>query len=542
MYISESSLFFLSEKNKQTQNKLPSISNQYVKNNSLLEQKTPRVVLYPTVEAALITEGIDLTGKELYIYTVESSDVKFYQPKTELQKHTYEVWTEDVVKLTCVGKLKVTGQNDSSLMIESVNVYKSLCTHSFEVVESEYGIPNGDGLKTRENLRIDTIYEFVFESGYSTLWSQDEKESLFNILLEATSAEENLSASLNELNIIKEKQAAARALYKKYNKISLNGADTLEDDKWFNSQSPVKLANDDTVLSTKLRDAKLRYTLAKAQADTERKQIAKDEKKNEPKKPSVIKTAITKIMKPGQREVYEFVNDVFVELCEEPLNDTLIDTLFHSIYSEYTNDKIPVSYEMLFEDVVTELSYTEVKDNDMKASSINYLEGKLRLLNTQAPALSDFKTRVQYINAKSEWTAKVNALKEKINYVKYGEVNKSAVSEDVVATEASKTFLKTNSFYGKDTVYLTGLVKTLTQFTIENDQQGVQRVYRELSMKVNNQTPAEILTSIYQSTLMRCEKSLQTLIDFSEKEQINTTKQQTLIQKFQHNLGSVVVK
>ena len=106
-----SNLYFLSETNMNEMILHPRIPNNFLTMNGYEDNTTPRVCFCTSIDNCLMAMSMRLTDKEFYVhrpiekYSIYSPSIK----EVPDVKITGEKWIKEPVKLSCIGKIRVTG-------------------------------------------------------------------------------------------------------------------------------------------------------------------------------------------------------------------------------------------------------------------------------------------------------------------------------------------------------------------------------------------------------------------------------------------------
>jgi len=117
--IDPSKLYFVSFDNMDGKVLSPRIPDNYFTKNGYEENKTPRVCFAPSIKECLTALSMALNNKELYVFNIskeyidklKSNKSLIYKPTTKEVpdcKWTNEIWVKCPVKITKIGKIKVT--------------------------------------------------------------------------------------------------------------------------------------------------------------------------------------------------------------------------------------------------------------------------------------------------------------------------------------------------------------------------------------------------------------------------------------------------
>ena len=106
-------LFFLSQDNMNNKTLTPRVPQNFLTKNGYEENETPRVCFSTSVDKCLIALSMNCKDKEFYVH-VPVGNYETYTPSVKEvpdRNITGEVWIEKPVKIVCVGKIKVTGDD-----------------------------------------------------------------------------------------------------------------------------------------------------------------------------------------------------------------------------------------------------------------------------------------------------------------------------------------------------------------------------------------------------------------------------------------------
>ena len=110
---SNKSLYFLSQDNMNNKTLSPRVPSNFLTKNGYEDDKTPRVCFSTSVGKCLIALSINCKDKEFYVHS-PIGDYEVYTPSTKEvpdKNITGEVWIKKPVKIACIGKIKVTGDD-----------------------------------------------------------------------------------------------------------------------------------------------------------------------------------------------------------------------------------------------------------------------------------------------------------------------------------------------------------------------------------------------------------------------------------------------
>lgn len=88
----------------------PRVPDNFMTRNGYEDSTTPRISFSSSIDGALMGISLRMTGKELYVYTIDEENTSIKIPnilEVPDVKITQEIWVLISITLKCIGKIKI---------------------------------------------------------------------------------------------------------------------------------------------------------------------------------------------------------------------------------------------------------------------------------------------------------------------------------------------------------------------------------------------------------------------------------------------------